>query len=188
MDKAKLILAQHETFETKRMLLRKITLEDAVAMFEFTSDPEVARYVTYEPHQNVEVTQEGILDYFIPNRLNCWGIVDKASNQVIGTIDLRVSADLASFGWALKRDHWGKGFMPEAAQLLRNFAFEELGVNVIRAEHVHENSKSGRVMEKIGMSRIGQDWRYIKKENRAVLLDIWALTRQDYTELSKKEK
>lgn len=33
--------------ETDRLLLRKITVEDAEDMFKYGSDPEVSRYVTW---------------------------------------------------------------------------------------------------------------------------------------------
>ena len=180
MNDSKIILAEHEIFETNRLILRKITLADAEDMFEFTSDPEVARYVTYPPHENLDVTKEGIVNYFIPNRLETWGLVEKASNKLIGTLDLRVKGDSGTFGWALNRNYWGQGLMPEAASVLRNFAFNTLKLNVIIADHYALNQKSGRVMEKLGMHKIGQIWVYVRKEEKSVLADYWALTRAEY--------
>lgn len=180
MNDSKIILAEHEIFETNRLILRKITLSDAEDMFEFTSDSEVARYVTYPPHENLDVTKEGIVNYFIPNRLENWGVVDKTTNKVIGTISLWVKGDSGTFGWALNRNYWGRGLMPEAASVLRDFAFNTLKLNVIIADHYAVNQKSGRVMEKLGMHKIGQIWVYMKKEEKSVLLDYWALTRAEY--------
>ncbi|AYG00071.1 GNAT family N-acetyltransferase [Lactococcus allomyrinae] len=180
MNDSKIILAEHETFETNRLILRKISLADAEDMFEFTSDPEVARYVTYPPHENLDITKDGIVNYFIPNRLENWGIVDKATNKVIGTIALWIKGDSGTFGWALNRNYWGKGLMPEAASVLRDFAFNTLKLNVIIADHYAVNQKSGRVMEKVGMHKIGRIWIYMKKEEKSVLADYWALTRAEY--------
>nr|WP_280954062.1 GNAT family N-acetyltransferase [Lactococcus protaetiae] len=88
MNDSKIILAEHEIFETNRLILRKITLADAEDMFEFTSDPEVARYVTYPPHENLDVTKEGIVNYFIPNRLETWGLWKRLQISSLGHLTL----------------------------------------------------------------------------------------------------
>ena len=38
-DEINIKLAQHETFETDRLILRKITIDDAPDLFAFASDP-----------------------------------------------------------------------------------------------------------------------------------------------------
>ncbi len=44
--------------ETPRLLLRPFTLDDASAMFSnWANDPEVTKYMTWNPHQNEEVTK-----------------------------------------------------------------------------------------------------------------------------------
>ena len=44
--------------ETKRLLLRQFTTDDAPAMYErWASDPEVTKYLTWQPHPNVEHTR-----------------------------------------------------------------------------------------------------------------------------------
>ena len=37
-----LVLAEHQTLETERLILRKLQLEDAPEMFNYASNPEVA--------------------------------------------------------------------------------------------------------------------------------------------------
>ncbi|MDU7039986.1 MAG: GNAT family N-acetyltransferase, partial [Lactococcus lactis] len=44
-----LILAEHQTLETERLILRKLQLEDATEMFNYASNPEVVRYTSFEP-------------------------------------------------------------------------------------------------------------------------------------------
>ncbi|HBC90047.1 MAG TPA: N-acetyltransferase [Lactococcus sp.] len=185
MKDKQVILAELQVFETERLVFRKIELSDKEDMFEYASDPEVVRYVTFPEHKSLEMTEESIVNYFIPNRLICWGVVDKQSGKMIGTIDLRLEGDQAIFGWVLNRKFWGRGLMPEAAAYLRDLAFNQLEVQVITAEHDAENPKSGRVMEKIGMRKIGQVYTYIAKEKRSVLCDYWALTKAEYQALRK---
>ncbi|WP_081165033.1 GNAT family N-acetyltransferase [Lactococcus garvieae] len=183
MKDKQMMIARLQEFETKRLLFRKIELSDKEVIFEYASDPEVVQYVSFPQHTSREVTEVSIVNYFIPNRLNCWGIVDKESHKLIGSIDLRLDGDMAIFGWVLNRNFWGRGFMPEAATYLRNFAFEQLGMQVITAEHYADNAKSGRVMEKIGMRKIGQVYTYVAKEERSILCDYWAITKAEYQAL-----
>ncbi len=48
-----------QTLETERLVLRKLTLDDAEAMYNnWASDPEVTEYLTWPPHESVEVTRQ----------------------------------------------------------------------------------------------------------------------------------
>lgn len=46
------------TLETERLILRRFAVTDAEAMFRnWASSEEVARYLTWEPHENPAVTE-----------------------------------------------------------------------------------------------------------------------------------
>ena len=83
-----LVLAEHQTLETERLILRKLQLEDAQEMFNYASNPEVARFTSFEPHDSIETTRATIAKFFLPNSLYHWGIVEKTSGQLIGEIFL----------------------------------------------------------------------------------------------------
>ncbi|WP_461221207.1 GNAT family N-acetyltransferase [Lactococcus cremoris] len=88
---------------------------------------------------------------------------------------------IVEFGWILNQNSWGKGYMPEAARCLFELCFNELGIEVIQAEHLTENSKSGRVMEKLGMKHLGKVYSYFPKFKQPILTDYWAITKNEYT-------
>ena len=47
--------------ETERLILRKITINDAEDMFNnWASDSEVTKYLTWKPHKTIEDTKEVI--------------------------------------------------------------------------------------------------------------------------------
>jgi ribosomal-protein-alanine N-acetyltransferase len=48
------ILQDLPTLETERLILRRTTSDDAEAVFDYASDPEVTRYVIWETHNSVE--------------------------------------------------------------------------------------------------------------------------------------
>ena len=47
------------TLETKRLILRPFTIEDAQEMFfGWASDPEVTKYLEWNTHENIEETKK----------------------------------------------------------------------------------------------------------------------------------
>ena len=62
--------------------------------------------------------------------------------------------------------------MPEAAAAVLKFLFEEVGFNRIAADHDSNNPKSGRVMQKIGMTYEGT-LRKAGFNNQGIIDDVW---------------
>ena len=75
---------------TERLVLRRFTIEDAKDMYRnLCSDSRVNRFLTWELHKSVTDTEE-LMRTFIERYENparyCWAIVDRSTNEVIGTI------------------------------------------------------------------------------------------------------
>ncbi|MDM1545606.1 GNAT family N-acetyltransferase [Ignatzschineria indica] len=149
-------LAKHRILETERLILRPITLEDAEDLFEYASDPENTKH-TFPTHQSLEESQWIIANLFMRNPLGNFAIELKENGKMIGTCDLRVNEDekSAELAYAINKKYWGKGYAPEAARKLLDFAFNTLKIERVWAKYAAENSASGRVMEKIGMEKEG---------------------------------
>lgn len=151
-----------ERIETKRLILRRFTLEDAEDMFNgWCNDPEVSRYLTWPPHGNVEVTRN-ILKDWISNYENGdyfnWAMELKETGKIVGNISVvKIREEIASadIGYCMSRAYWGQGFMPEALKAVMGYLFEVVGMNRVAASHDVKNPKSGRVMEKAGMKLEG---------------------------------
>ncbi len=143
--------------ETERLLLRRFELSDAEAVYNnWASDLNVTEYVTWTAHKSIEETLSIIgewqKDYLGSESFN-WAIVEKASNTLIGSIGTKIiESGKAEIGYVLSGGYWGMGIMPEAAARVIKFCFDELGISEISAKHFEENSKSGRVMQKVGMT------------------------------------
>src|SRR5437868_8103501 len=76
------------SLETERLILSKMTLDDAQDMFEYAQDPEVARYTTWSAHRSIEDTKEFLLltlEQYKSGKIAAWGMVHKAENKLIGT-------------------------------------------------------------------------------------------------------
>ncbi|MCR5835766.1 MAG: GNAT family N-acetyltransferase [Lachnospiraceae bacterium] len=151
-----------KTIETERLILRQFKPEDAQAMFDnWASEDEVSKWLPWPTHENVEVTK-WILSDWIPKYENPdyykWAIELKSTGKIIGDISIvRVYEHIAGgeLGYCLGSKWWGNGIMPEAGKAVIKFLFEEVGFNRIQANYFSNNQKSGRVMQKIGMTYEG---------------------------------
>lgn len=165
------VLAENRQIETKRLILRPVVLEDAEDMFAYASDEETTKFV-FEQHRNLMETKISIANYFMKEPLGKYAIEYKENHQMIGTVDLRVNtnAGLGELGYTLSKNYWGKGLMPEACEVLLQLGFEKLQLVRIEAIHDLRNSKSGRVMEKIGMTK--ESTLYDAKKLRGEVVDL----------------
>lgn len=152
--------------ETERLLLRHFEPGDIEFLYPLYSDREVRRYfpegtLTYaETKAEVEYYLNGHPDY--PD-LGLWATMHKETDQFIGrcgllpwTIEGRDEIEVA---YLLGRAYWGQGLGTEAAQGIRDYAFENLGVSRLVCLIDEDHLASIQVAKKIGMSfeKEGQD-------------------------------
>ena len=147
-----------QAIETDRLYLRRLTVDDAPAMYNnWASDPEVTRYLTWKPHADVEETrgilaawagQYGKADFYM------WGIVLRQTGELIGNIsvvDIQQARRCVELGYCEGRAFWGRGYMTEALRAVCAYLFTHTDVERIAACHHVENPASGRVMKKAGL-------------------------------------
>ena len=72
-------------------------------------------------------------------------------------------------GYWIGEPYWGQGLIPEAARALLRHGFEDLGLQAIWGTHNVENTKSSRVMDKLGLRLIRID-PHVRRE---LLGDVW---------------
>ena len=139
--------------ETERLILRTMKISDAEMMFKnWTSDKEVTKFLTWEPHANLDVTKEWI-NHCLEHNLDNLLIVYKENNEPIGSISIVNShADNTSceVGYCLGKEYWNKGIMTEALRAFVKDLFKVKNYNYIIACHDVNNPASGKVMEKCG--------------------------------------
>lgn len=158
-----------ESFETVRLLLRRPIMADAEAIFKcYAQDPEVTRYVTWRPHQNLSETQQFLstcIDAWQGDRRFPYSIVLKNKSALVGMIEITIANFRAEVGYVLARQHWGQGIMTEAARALVDWALSQPQIYRVWAVCDVENAASARVLEKVGMQREGILRRYIMHPN-----------------------
>ncbi len=151
----------HFIFQTPRLILRQITIDDAPLILALNSDPEIVKYVHEPTLKTVEQAQEIITGIILPqykNNLGRWAIIIKDSNDFIGWCGLkyRPEKDEIDLGYRLMQKAWGKGFASEAAAKTLEYGFNSLNLQLITGRAHMENTASIKVLEKIGMDFIGE--------------------------------
>ena len=86
---------------------------------------------------------------------------------LLGTIGCTVWFHRAEVGFALGSAYWGQGYMPEALARVCDAAFGDPRIARVQALCDEENTRSARVMEKVGMRLEGRLRSYGHHPNRS---------------------
>ena len=150
-----------QTIDTSRLTLRKAQIEDAEAMFRnWANDPEVTKYLTWPPHENMETTKNLLanwVDSYQKEDYYHWMIVLKETNEPIGSLLASIvgRAQSAHIGYCIGKTWWHQGITSEALTAIMDFLFNEVGFHRIESLHDPNNPNSGKVMRKCGMKYEG---------------------------------
>lgn len=147
--------------ETERLYLREFTPEDAQLLVDLNSNPNVTRYTGDGP-VNLAEAQKIILDVILPqykNKLGRWAVHLKSNHEFIGWCGLKhiLEVDEIDLGYRFFEPHWGKAYATESALACFNYGIQKLGLKTIVGRAAIENIASRKVLEKTGMSYIGDD-------------------------------
>ena len=149
--------------ESGRLILKEVTLDDIEYIHRLHSFPEVDKYNTLGIPKTLNETKE-VLKPSINDRQNqirkriAWSIFLKQTVEFIGEAGMNLSANRFKLGeiyYNLIPDYWGTGYGTEIAQTLIKFGFDKLQLHKIEAGVATENTKSIKVLEKVGMIREG---------------------------------
>jgi len=174
--------------QTERLLLRKVTIDDAPDLLVSTSDPEVARYTTWEPYDSVKQAEDflrSVISNYERDEPANWGLELRENERFIGMCGFMADSwdpehARASLGYAIGREHWGRGLVSEAVRAAIQFGFEKLSLNRIEARCVAENTASERVMQKAGMGYEGTLRDYVFRKGRYWDYRVYSILRREY--------
>ena len=146
--------------ETKRLLLRPFSLEDAPRVYELASVAEVAATSLNIPHPYPEaLAAEWIAGHpqGAKKGMHVFALTRKHDGQVIGGVSLGITHrhNRAELGYWIGLPYWNQGYATEAVVRMIQWGFDEHALSRIFAQHFACNPASGRVMEKAGMTYEG---------------------------------
>jgi RimJ/RimL family protein N-acetyltransferase len=146
--------------ETERLTIREFLPDaDADAMLTVYGDPQVMRFVPGGAFRGIDTMRARLKTYARDSSrrgFSSWAIVERESRRVIGDVGFGVFAPTGDIelGYTLAREVWGHGYATEAAGACLAAGLAHLSAPRIIAVVDEDNSRSQRVAERIGMTRL----------------------------------
>jgi RimJ/RimL family protein N-acetyltransferase len=144
----------------ERVVLRRWMSADRRLFADMNSDPEVMEHFpAVLSREESDRQADRIEEHFITHGFGLWALEIPGIASFAGFVGLSVPRFEAPFtpcveiGWRLVRSCWGCGYVTEAAQAVLKFGFDELRLDEIVSFTVPSNTRSRRVMERLGMVR-----------------------------------
>jgi len=149
---------------TPRLILRHWRDSDRPAFARINADPRVMEFMPARlTSDESDALADRIESHFPAHGFGLCAVELRAQNYFIGYVGLSVPSFAAHFtpcveiGWRLSADCWGHGLATEGAREIVRYAFEVLGLPSLVSFTVPANTRSRRVMEKLGMTHNAAD-------------------------------
>jgi len=143
--------------ETERLILRRLSTDDAEFVLELLNEPSFLRYIGDRGVRNLEEAKEYILNRLVTSYeqhgFGLYLVELRESGIPIGISGLVKRATLpdSDIGFAFLPAYWSKGYAVESAAAVMDYAREVLGLTRIVAITSLDNEASAKLLGKIGL-------------------------------------
>ena len=172
---------------TERLILRQATSDDAAALADRRSDPEVARFQNWTipyPLERAQAMVDEVAAMDGPENDEWWmaTVCDADTDEILGDLALHLTWEgrTAEVGYTFFTRHWGKGYAVEALSALVEYLFEDLGVTRVFGMLHPDNPASAMVLERTGFLYEGHTRSSFWLDGEVSDDLIYGLTRPDW--------
>ncbi len=157
------------TLRTDRLVLDGFRLEDAEEVERLVGEEQIARFTLNIPHPYPAGAAATWIAEHKKDLRRGQGLafaVRLPDRRIVGCVGLRIERrhDRGELGYWIGLPFWGQGYATEAARACLVFGFEHFALHKIVASHMTSNPASGRVMEKLGMTREAERLQHTRKD------------------------
>jgi RimJ/RimL family protein N-acetyltransferase len=141
---------------TPRLHLRPVEPRDRDDLHHLEQDPEVMRHLNGGLATPLQPIDPDASPYRMPRgeEHDVWAVIERETDVFLGWVALHVEDEHGELGYRFFRTAWGQGYATEASRAVIADAFERLGLVNVTARTMATNSRSRRVLEKLGMRHI----------------------------------
>jgi RimJ/RimL family protein N-acetyltransferase len=174
-------MPRQPSLKTARLLLRPFRQADADEVQRLAGDRDVADTTLKIPHPYEDGMAEKWIanhrDWFDRGEQAVFAITLSDDGRLLGAVGLRIEREdqRAELGYWIGKPYWGQGFCTEAARATVRFGFQQMGLHRIQACHLARNAASGRVLQKIGMTREGRLRQHTRKWDAFEDIEIYGI-------------
>jgi ribosomal-protein-alanine N-acetyltransferase len=143
--------------ETERLMLRKISIDDAEDIFHLRTNEDAMRYINKPKLLSIDDAKEIIKKMNEPDRIQ-WGITLKNKIKIVGTIGYhRIVKEhyRAEVGYMIDPQYWNTGLMSEAITKVIEYGFDKMKLHSIEAIINPSNSISRKILQKFNFIKEG---------------------------------
>lgn len=150
--------------ETKRLLIRELSLEDTGALLALYNDPAARRFLEapeQDPAKEIKRLDRYIRRVYGLCGYGYWALVEKATGALIGLAGFRLKTSKegrAELGYLVREDKRGQGFAFEACSHIIGFALQNLPFTGIEAQADPKNTASICLLVKLGLKKSGDKY------------------------------
>ena len=139
---------------TPRLLLRPLEASDAGGLLGIYSQPQVTEHYELDTLADLGQAQR-VLDFFLQHH-DRFAMIEPSSQRMIGTCGLFFwdrTTNMASFGYDMCHEYWGRGLMREAAAAVLGHGFACKKLNRVNALTAMDNQRSMGVLRALGFEQ-----------------------------------
>ncbi|MDD6193603.1 MAG: GNAT family N-acetyltransferase [Lachnospiraceae bacterium] len=155
-----------DILETKRLLVRELSLEDLDKLRALYDKPHVTDFVEplYAPEQERQYQQNYIDKIYGFYGFGMWLVLDKETGRLVGRAGFEYRdycrEGEVEMGYLIDPDLWHRGYATEVCQALLTYARDELNVQRVLCRVSPENAASCGLLDKLGFTirEKGEEW------------------------------
>jgi ribosomal-protein-alanine N-acetyltransferase len=143
-------------FSTERLAVRPKTLTDSEALHAVYGDRTVMRF-SGGSFATLQQTRDFVVSHMRHHEthgFSMWTLVERGAQRPIGDVGFLAYEAGVEIGWHLRRSAWGQGYATEAARACLSYGFERLGFVRVSAFTERANTRSLKVIDKLGMQLV----------------------------------
>ena len=176
-------------FESQRLLFRTWSVSDRESFYEMNADPDVMEFFpSVLSREESDSYLDDIISRIERDGFGFWAVERKSSKEFVGFIGINpsnVGLDIEpciEIGWRLRKDLWGRGYATEGAKRVLKYAFEECNIDEVYSFTSVINTRSERIMQKLGMMNTNRNFFHpkISKEHPLCEHVLYMIQRCEY--------
>lgn len=149
---------ESKSYETERLVIRPMSLEDADLILELYNMPNFIKFIGDRNIRTLNDAENYIQAKFLPQfeklGFGNYLIVLKEGNVKIGGVGIfeREGLDVVDIGFSVLEKFEGKGYMFEAAQKVKSIGMDDFGLKKVSAITTKDNISSQKLIERLGLT------------------------------------
>lgn len=159
-----------QILNTERLILRPYEESDFNAFAKMHSDPVLKANTHAKPMNRLQARDvfEGYRSAFENDGFGMWNVRHRDTGAHVGECGLwyRIEIPGYTLRYTINKFQWNQGYSVEAVRATLSHAFECSDLDCIHAIAMHHNSRSIRVLERVGFSQVSKNFRGVPGFNR----------------------